>query len=151
MNKTYVPPQDSLNHDWFVVDATDQRLGRLASEIANILRGKNKPEYTPHMDTGDFVIVINADKVKVTGKKRTQKVYHHHSGRPGGIKTETFAHLQARLPERIVEHAVKGMLPKNSLGRQLFTKLKVYAGAEHPHQAQKPQELKIQTIPGETK
>lgn len=151
MNKTYVPPQDSLNHDWFVVDAADQRLGRLASEIANILRGKNKPEYTPHMDTGDFVIVINADKVKVTGKKRTQKVYHHHSGRPGGIKTETFAHLQARLPERIVEHAVKGMLPKNSLGRQLFTKLKVYAGAEHPHQAQKPQELKIQTIPGETK
>jgi large subunit ribosomal protein L13 len=151
MNKTYVPPQHSLNHEWFVVDATDQRLGRLASEIANILRGKNKPEYTPHMDTGDFVIVINADKVKVTGKKRTQKVYHRHSGRPGGIKTETFAHLQARLPERIVEHAVKGMLPKNSLGRQLFTKLKVYAGTEHPHQAQKPQELKIQTIPGETK
>lgn len=151
MNKTYLPPQASLNHEWFVVDATDQRLGRLASEIANILRGKNKPEYTPHMDTGDFVIVINADKVKVTGKKRTQKVYHRHSGRPGGMKTETFAQLQARLPERIVEHAIKGMLPKNSLGRQLFTKLKVYAGGEHPHQAQKPQELKIQTIPGETK
>jgi large subunit ribosomal protein L13 len=151
MNKTYVPPQDSLNHEWFVVDATDQRLGRLASEIANILRGKNKPEYTPHLDTGDFVIVINAEKVKVTGKKRTQKVYHSHSGRPGGMKTQTFAQLQARLPERIVEHAVKGMLPKNSLGRQLFTKLKVYAGGEHPHQAQKPQELKIQTIPGETK
>jgi large subunit ribosomal protein L13 len=151
MNKTYVPPQDALNHEWFVVDATDQRLGRLATEVANILRGKNKPEYTPHMDTGDFVIIINADKVRVTGKKRTQKVYHRHSGRPGGMKTETFAQLQARLPERIVEHAVKGMLPKNSLGRQLFTKLKVYAGAEHPHQAQKPQELKIQTIPGETK
>lgn len=150
MNKTYVPPQNTLNHDWYVVDATDQRLGRLATEIATILRGKNKPEYTPHLDTGDFVIVINAEKIKVTGKKRTQKVYHRHSGRPGGMKTETFAQLQARLPERIVEHAVKGMLPKNSLGRQLFTKLKVYAGAEHPHQAQKPQELKIHTIPGET-
>lgn len=149
MNKTYVPPQDALNHQWFVVDATDQRLGRLASEIARILRGKNKAEYTPHMDTGDFVIVINAEKVKVTGKKRTQKVYLRHSGRPGGMKTETFAQLQARLPERIVEHAIKGMLPKNSLGRQLFTKLKVYAGADHPHQAQQPQELKIQTIPGE--
>ena len=149
MNKTYVPPQNTLNHDWYVVDATDQRLGRLATEIATILRGKNKPEYTPHLDTGDFVIVINAEKIKVTGKKRTQKVYHRHSGRPGGMKTETFAQLQARLPERIVEHAVKGMLPKNSLGRQLFTKLKVYAGAEHPHQAQNPQELKIHTIPGE--
>lgn len=150
MNKTYVPPQNTLNHDWYVVDATDQRLGRLATEIATILRGKNKPEYTPHLDTGDFVIVINAEKIKVTGKKRTQKIYHRHSGRPGGMKTETFAQLQARLPERIVEHAVKGMLPKNSLGRQLFTKLKVYAGAEHPHLAQKPQELKIHTIPGET-
>jgi len=148
MNKTYVPPQESLDREWFVVDATDQRLGRLASEIAILLRGKNKPEYTPHMDTGSFVIVVNADKVKVTGKKRTQKVYHRHSGRPGGMKTETFAQLQARLPERIVERAVKGMLPKNSLGQQLFTKLKVYAGAEHPHEAQKPQALKLQTIPG---
>lgn len=150
MNKTYLPPQDALNQQWFVVDAAEQRLGRLASAVAMILRGKNKPEYTPHMDTGDFVIVINAEKVRVTGKKRTQKVYLRHSGRPGGMKSETFAQLQARLPERIVEHAVKGMLPKNSLGRQLFTKLKVYAGADHPHQAQKPQELKIQTIPGET-
>lgn len=151
MNKTYLPPQDSLERAWYVVDATDQRLGRLASEIAMILRGKNKPEYTPHMDTGGFVIVINADKVKVTGKKRTQKLYRRQSGRPGGMKTETFAQLQARLPERIIEHAVKGMLPKNSLGRQLFTKLNVYAGADHPHQAQKPQEIKIQTIPGESK
>ena len=149
MNKTYLPPQDALNQQWFVVDAAEQRLGRLASAIAMILRGKNKPEYTPHMDTGDFVIVINAEKVRVTGKKRTQKVYLRHSGRPGGMKSETFAQLQARLPERIVEHAVKGMLPKNSLGRQLFTKLKVYAGAHHPHQAQKPQELKIQRIPGD--
>lgn len=149
MNKTYLPRQDSLKQDWYVVDAADQRLGRLASEVAMILRGKNKPEYTPHMDTGDFVIVVNADKVRVTGKKRNQKLYRRHSGRPGGMKTETFAQLQARLPERIVEHAVKGMLPKNSLGRQLFTKLKVYAGADHPHAAQQPQQLKIQTIPGE--
>ena len=149
MNKTYLPPQDSINREWYVVDAAEQRLGRLASEIAMVLRGKNKPEYTPHMDTGGFVIVVNAEKVRVTGKKRNQKLYRRHSGRPGGMKTETFAALQARLPERIVEQAVKGMLPKNSLGRQLFTKLKVYAGADHPHAAQEPQELKIQTIPGE--
>ena len=149
--KTYLPSQATLEREWYIVDATDQRLGRLATEIAMILRGKNKPEYTPHMDTGGFVIVVNADKVSVTGKKRTQKLYRRHSGRPGGMKMETFAQLQARIPERIVEHAVKGMLPKNSLGRQLFTKLKVYAGADHPHQAQQPQELKIQTIPGETK
>ncbi|HLO86533.1 MAG TPA: 50S ribosomal protein L13 [Nostocaceae cyanobacterium] len=147
--KTYLPPQESLERDWYVVDATDQRLGRLASEIAMILRGKRKAEYTPHLDTGDFVIVINADKVAVTGKKRTQKLYRRHSGRPGGMKTETFAKLQQRIPERIVEHAVKGMLPKNSLGRQLFTKLKVYAGPTHPHEAQKPKELKLNTIPGE--
>jgi large subunit ribosomal protein L13 len=151
MNKTYLPPLDSLEREWYVVDATEQRLGRLASVIAMHLRGKNKPEFTPHMDTGAFVIVVNADKVRVTGKKRTQKLYRRHSGRPGGMKTETFAQLQARLPERIVEQAVKGMLPKNSLGRQLFTKLKVYAGSDHPHQAQQPKELKIQTIPGETK
>ena len=151
MNKTYLPPQNSIEREWYVVDAADQRLGRLASEIAMILRGKNKPEYTPHMDTGGFVIVVNAEKVRVTGKKRTQKLYRRHSGRPGGMKMETFAHLQARLPERIVEQAVKGMLPKNSLGRQLFTKLKVYAGIDHPHAAQKPQELKINTIPGAPK
>ncbi|MDH6059245.1 50S ribosomal protein L13 [Chrysosporum bergii ANA360D] len=146
--KTYLPPQASLEREWYVVDATDQRVGRLASEIAMILRGKRKAEYTPHLDTGDFVIVINAEKVTVTGKKRTQKLYRRHSGRPGGMKTETFAKLQQRLPERILEHAVKGMLPKNSLGRQLFTKLKVYAGPTHPHTAQKPKELKINTIPG---
>lgn len=151
MNKTYLPTQNSLEREWFVVDAAEQRLGRLASAIASILKGKNKPEYTPHMDTGGFVIVVNADKVRVTGKKRSQKLYRRHSGRPGGMKTETFAQLQTRIPERIVEHAVKGMLPKNSLGRQLFTKLKVYAGPDHPHEAQKPQELKIQTIPGELK
>ena len=149
MNKTYLPHQDTLEREWYVVDATDQRLGRLASEIAMILRGKKKAEYTPHMDTGDFVIVINADKVAVTGKKRSQKLYRRHSGRPGGMKMETFSQLQNRLPERIVEQAVKGMLPKNSIGRQLFTKLKVYAGPDHPHSAQKPKELQIQTIPGE--
>jgi large subunit ribosomal protein L13 len=149
MEKTYLPPLNSLEHKWYVVDATDMRLGRLASEIAMILRGKNKPTYTPHIDTGDFVIVDNAEKVVVTGKKRTQKLYRRNSGRPGGMKTETFAKLQDRLPERIIEQAVKGMLPKNSLGRQLFTKLKVYAGDSHPHQAQQPQALTIQTIPGE--
>ena len=148
MNKTYLPPQDSIERNWYIVDAADQRLGRLASEIAMVLRGKNKPTYTPFLDTGDFVVVINAEKVDVTGKKRTQKLYRRHSGRPGGMKTETFAKLQARIPERIIEHAVKGMLPKNTLGRQLFTKLKVYAGPDHPHAAQKPQVLEIKTIPG---
>lgn len=151
MEKTYLPPQDTLERNWYIVDATNQRLGRLASEIAMVLRGKKKPSYTPHMDTGDFVIVVNAEKVAVTGKKRTQKLYRRHSGRPGGMKTETFAKLQGRVPERIIEQAVKGMLPKNSLGRQLFTKLKVYAGDTHPHQAQQPQVLTIQTIPGEEK
>jgi large subunit ribosomal protein L13 len=148
-SKTYLPPQETLEREWYVVDATDKRLGRLATEIAMILRGKKKPEYTPHMDTGDFVVVINAEKVAVTGKKRTQKLYRRHSGRPGGMKTETFAKLQKRLPERILEHAVKGMLPKSSLGKQLFTKLKVYAGPTHPHEAQQPKELIINTIPGE--
>ncbi|HYW21813.1 MAG TPA: 50S ribosomal protein L13 [Nodularia sp. (in: cyanobacteria)] len=147
--KTYLPPQATLEREWYVVDATDKRLGRLATEIAMILRGKKKAEFTPHMDTGDFVIVINAEKIAVTGKKSSQKLYRRHSGRPGGMKTETFAKLQQRLPERILEHAVKGMLPKNSLGKQLFTKLKVYAGPSHPHEAQKPKELKINTIPGE--
>lgn len=148
-NKTYLPSTAEIQRDWYVVDATDQRLGRLASEIAMVLRGKNKPTYTPHLDTGDFVVVINAEKVEVTGKKRSQKVYRRHSGRPGGMKTESFEKLQARLPERIIEQAVKGMLPKNSLGRQLFTKMKVYAGADHPHAAQQPKVLEIKTIPGE--
>ncbi|MFM7450271.1 MAG: 50S ribosomal protein L13 [Leptolyngbyaceae cyanobacterium] len=149
MNKTYLPPQDSIERNWYVVDATDQRLGRLASEVAKVLRGKNKPTFSPSMDTGDFVIIVNAEKIDVTGKKREQKMYRRHSGRPGGMKIESFTKLQARLPERIIEQAVKGMLPKNTLGRKLFTKLKVYAGPDHPHQAQKPQTLEIQTIPGE--
>ncbi len=149
MNKTYLPPVDTLERKWYVIDAADQRLGRLASEVAKVLRGKNKPSYTPFMDVGDFVVIINADKISVTGKKRTQKLYRRHSGRPGGMKTETFAKLQARVPERIIEQAIKGMLPKNTLGRQLFTKLNVYAGSDHPHQAQKPEILEINTIPGE--
>jgi large subunit ribosomal protein L13 len=147
MNKTPLPTKDNLDQKWYVVDAANQRLGRLATEIAVVLRGKNKPNFTPHMDTGDFVIVVNAEKVVVTGKKRTQKVYRRHSGRPGGMKVESFDKLQARIPERIIEKAVKGMLPKNSLGRSLFTKLKVYEGGEHPHQAQKPEVLEINTIP----
>jgi large subunit ribosomal protein L13 len=147
--KTYIPPQNSIDRQWYVVDAEGQRLGRLATEIATILRGKNKPTFTPNMDTGDFVIVVNADKVVVTGRKASTKLYRRHSGRPGGMKTETFEKLQARIPARIIEQAVKGMLPKTSLGRQQFTKLKVYAGTEHPHQAQVPQPLVIKTIPGE--
>lgn len=147
MNKTPIPTSETLSQKWYVVDAAGQRLGRLATEIATILRGKNKPSFTPHMDTGDFVIVVNAEKVVVTGRKNEQKLYRRHSGRPGGMKTETFDQLQARIPNRIVEKAVKGMLPKNALGRKLFTKLKVYSGAEHPHQAQQPEPLNINTIP----
>ena len=143
MNKTSLPSTDTLERQWYLVDAENQTLGRLASEVASVLRGKNKPTYTPHLDTGDFVVVINADKIRVSGNKLTQKLYRRHSGRPGGMKTETFAHLQARIPERIVEKAVKGMLPHNALGRQLFRKLKVYKGAEHPHAAQQPQVLAL--------
>ena len=143
MNKTPLPSVDSLDRQWYLVDAENQTLGRLASEVASVLRGKNKPIYTPHLDTGDFVIVINADKIRVSGNKATQKLYRRHSGRPGGMKTETFAHLQARIPERIVEKAIKGMLPHNALGRQLFRKLKVYKGSEHPHAAQQPQVLAL--------
>lgn len=146
-NRTYLPTNP--DRQWYVVDAEGQRLGRLAVAIAMILRGKNKPIYTPHLDTGDFVIVINAEKVAVTGKKSSQKIYRRHSGRPGGMKEETFDKLIKRVPERIIEKAVKGMLPKNTLGRQLFTKLNVYAGASHPHSAQQPQVFAINTIPGE--
>jgi large subunit ribosomal protein L13 len=148
MSKTYIPPVNEVEQKWYVVDAANQRLGRLATEVATVLRGKTKPTYTPNMDTGDFVIVINADKIEVTGKKQSQKLYRRHSGRPGGMKVETFQQLKARIPERIIEKAVKGMLPKNALGRKLFTKLKVYAGSEHPHQAQQPEVLNITTTPG---
>ncbi|KAK4255948.1 hypothetical protein QN277_008873 [Acacia crassicarpa] len=145
-NKTWYPKAaDHVNTDktWYIVDATDKILGRLASTIAIYIRGKNLATYTPSVDMGAFVIVVNAEKVAVSGKKRTQKLYRRHSGRPGGMKVETFAQLQARIPERIIEHAVRGMLPKGRLGRQLFNHLKVYVGPDHPHQAQKPIELPI--------
>tara|TARA_B100000927_G_scaffold289030_1_gene284851 strand:+ start:908 stop:1339 length:432 start_codon:yes stop_codon:yes gene_type:complete len=142
MNKTTTPAVSSIEKNWFLVDAQNKTLGRLATEIANVLRGKNKPSFTPHLDTGDFVIVINAEKVEVSGKKSSQKLYRRHSGRPGGMKVEKFESLQERIPERIIELAVKGMLPHNSLGRQQFKKLKVYKGEEHPHAAQNPVLLK---------
>ena len=143
MNKTSVPSPDSIDRQWFLVDAENQTLGRLATEVASVLRGKTKPNFTPHLDTGDFVIVVNAEKIKVTGKKSEQKLYRRHSGRPGGMKVETFKSLQSRIPERIVEKAIKGMLPHTRLGRQLFTKLKVYKGSEHPHIAQEPTVLNL--------
>ena len=142
MNKTSTPSLTTLKRNWFLVDAEGQTLGRLASEIANILRGKNKPSFTPHLDTGDFVIVVNAEKIEVSGKKASQKLYRRHSGRPGGMKIEKFETLRDRIPERIIEQAVKGMLPHNSLGRQQFRKLKVYKGSDHPHDAQNPVLLK---------
>merc|ERR1711968_264240 len=132
---------ETIERNWFLVDAKDKTLGRLATEIATVLRGKNKPTFTPHLDTGDYVIVVNAEQVIVTGKKASQKLYRRHSGRPGGMKIESFEELQERIPERIVEKAVKGMLPKNSYGRDLFRNLKVYAGDEHPHEAQNPQPM----------
>ncbi len=143
MNKTSVPSIDSIDRQWYLVDAENQTLGRLATEVASVLRGKNKATYTPHLDTGDFVVVVNADKIRVSGNKSQQKLYRRHSGRPGGMKVETFEHLQERLPERIVEKAIKGMLPHNALGRQLFRKLKVYKGSEHPHAAQQPKPLQL--------
>ena len=143
MNKTSIPQIDSIERQWYLVDAENQTLGRLATEVAAVLRGKNNPNFTPHLDTGDFVVVVNADKIRVTGNKPTQKLYRRHSGRPGGMKTETFQALQERIPERIVEKAIKGMLPHNALGRQMFRKLKVYKGSEHPHSAQKPQTLEL--------
>ena len=143
MNKTSIPQIDSIERQWYLVDAENQTLGRLATEVAAVLRGKNNPNFTPHLDTGDFVVVVNADKIKVTGSKPTQKLYRRASGRPGGMKTETFQALQERIPERIVEKAIKGMLPHNALGRQMYRKLKVYKGSEHPHAAQNPQALQL--------
>jgi large subunit ribosomal protein L13 len=137
------PSEAASTRNWWVVDAKDQPLGRLASRVAAVLRGKHKPSYTPHMDAGDFVIVVNASKVKLTGKKSTKKVYYRHSRYPGSLKGENFAHLIVRRPEIPIEKAVKGMLPKNVLGRKLIGKLKVYATADHPHQAQRPQALSL--------
>jgi len=141
--KTYSAKPGEINQDWFVVDAADKTLGRLASEIAHRLRGKHKPEYTPHVDTGDYIVVINAEKIRVTGAKAKDKLYHHHTGYPGGIKSISFEKLIDKAPERVIQGAVKGMLPRNPLGRAMFKKLKVYAGTEHPHAAQQPQVLNV--------
>lgn len=141
--ETFTAKPLNLTRSWYVVDASGKTLGRVSSEIARRLRGKHKPEYTPHVDTGDYVIVINAKKVRVTGNKRTEKRYYRHSGYPGGIKAITFAQMMQKAPERVIEHAVKGMLPKGPLGRAMYRKLKVYAGPDHTHAAQKPQPLDI--------
>ena len=141
--KTYMPNEAAIERKWYVVDATGLTLGRLASEVAKVLRGKNKPIFTPHADCGDYVIVVNAEKIVVSGKKLNDKVYYSHSDYVGGMKETTLKEMLAKKPEKVVELAVKGMLPKGPLGRKMYTKLFVYAGAEHPHAAQKPEELKF--------
>jgi large subunit ribosomal protein L13 len=143
MTKTYVATPATAERNWLVVDAAGQTLGRLATQIADALRGKRKPEYTPHCDTGDFVVVINAERIQVTGNKRSEKRYYRHSGYPGGLKSRTFEEMITRRPEEVIRIAVKGMLPRNRLARKQITKLKVYAGPEHPHAAQKPQPMEI--------
>jgi large subunit ribosomal protein L13 len=142
--KTYVATPADRQRDWYVVDAEGQTLGRLATRIADVLRGKRKPEYTPHVDTGDFVVVVNAEKIRVTGKKMEQKRYWRHSGYPGGIKSRTLAEMLDRRPEEVIRKAVKGMLPRNRLARKQLTKLKVYAGPDHPHTAQQPKQMEIE-------
>ena len=141
--RTYSAKPETVEREWFVVDATDRPIGRLASEIASRLRGKHKPVFTPHVDTGDYIVVINAERVGVTGNKRTNKMYYRHSGYPGGIKSMSLEKLLDKAPERVIETAVKGMLPKGPLGRAMFRKLKVYAGPEHKHTAQQPKELSL--------
>lgn len=141
--KTYSAKPETVKRDWYIVDAAGKTLGRLSSEIASRLRGKHKPEYTPHVDTGDYIVVINAEKVHVTGNKAANKMYHNHSGYPGGLKSVSFEKLMGHKPEKAIELAVKGMLPRNPLGRAMQRKLKVYAGTEHPHTAQQPLELVI--------
>ena len=136
--RTFVPKEGEISREWVVMDAADQVLGRLATEVARILRGKHKPGFTPHLDTGDFVVIVNAERIKLTGNKAEDKVYYRHSGRPGSLKAETARERLEKHPERVVEAAVWGMLPKNRLGRKLLRKLKVYAGPEHPHEAQQP-------------
>ena len=138
---TFMASPSTIERKWYVVDATDMTLGRLASEVAKVLRGKNKPTFTPHIDTGDYVIVVNAEKIKVTGKKLDQKVYYHNSEYVGGMKETTLREMLAKKPEKVIELAVKGMLPKGPLGREMYTKLYVYAGPDHKHQAQKPETL----------
>lgn len=141
--KTFSAKQAEVQRDWFVVDAEGKTLGRLATEIALRLRGKHKPEYTPHVDTGDYIIVVNADKIQVTGRKAQDKMYYHHTGYIGNLKSISFEKLLVKAPERVIEKAVKGMLPRNPLGRQMYRKLKVYAGPKHNHAAQQPQPLEI--------
>jgi large subunit ribosomal protein L13 len=142
--KTYTIKEKDIKRKWYLIDARDMVLGRLASEVANILRGKNKPEYSPHLDLGDNVIIVNADKVVLTGNKLEKKMYYHHSGYPGGLKKFTYAELMGRKPDFVVRKAVKGMLPHNRLGRSMLRKLHVYAGPDHPHQAQKPERLGLE-------
>jgi large subunit ribosomal protein L13 len=142
--KTFIPKKKDIEQKWYIVDASDQVLGRLASRIATVLRGKHKPVYTPHMDVGDFVVVVNAAQVKVTGKKTDQKRYYRYTGYPGGLRVEEYRKLMRERPERVLRHAVWGMLPHNSLGRKLLKKLKIYPGPEHPHQAQQPEPLPLQ-------
>ena len=141
--KTYTAKPSDIRRNWFVIDATDKKLGRLATAVATRLRGKHKPEYTPHQDTGDYIIVINAEKIRVTGQKTSDKMYHSHSGYPGGIKSANFEEMIANKPVAVIEKAVKGMLPSGPLGRQMFRKLKVYVGDKHEHTAQQPQPLEI--------
>ncbi|GAB2798359.1 50S ribosomal protein L13 [Dyella kyungheensis] len=141
--KTFSAKPESVKRDWFVIDATDKTLGRLSTEIARRLRGKHKPEFTPHVDTGDYIVVVNAEKVAVTGAKLDDKMYHRFTGYVGNLKTMSLKDLLATHPERVIEIAVKGMLPKNPLGREMYRKLKVYGGAEHPHTAQQPQALEL--------
>lgn len=141
--KSFIAKPHEVERKWYVVDAEGKTLGRVASQVATVLRGKNKPTFTPHVDCGDYVIVINAEKVEVTGKKRKEKVYKHHTGYPGGLRETTFDKLIEKKPEEIIRHAVKGMMPKGKLGRQMYKKLKVYAGPEHGHAAQKPEKLEF--------
>ena len=141
--KSYIAKPADIERKWYVVDADGKTLGRLATEVAAVLRGKHKPTFTPHMDCGDYVIVVNAEKVEVTGKKRKEKIYKRHTGYPGGLRETTFEKLQAKKPEEIIRHAIKGMMPNGKLGRQMYKKLKVYAGPEHNHQAQKPEVLEV--------
>ena len=141
--KTFVATPATRQRDWYVVDAEGRTLGRLATQIADTLRGKRKPEYTPHVDTGDFVVVVNAEKVHVTGDKRSDKLYRRHSGYPGGLRSRSLGEMLERRPEEVIRLAVRGMLPRNRLGRRQLTKLKVYAGPDHPHEAQKPEQLEV--------
>ncbi len=142
--KTYYAKPQEVEREWVLIDAEDQVLGRVATKAATILKGKHKPQYTPHVDTGDFVVIVNADKIRVTGAKTTDKVYSRHTGYPGGLKQETFEEAMAKHPERVIEHAVKGMLPKNTLGRAMGRKLKVYVGPDHPHTAQQPRKIDME-------